>query len=210
MPVSDDAPPSLTAHGAVRDPVAAVLVLPGGQEYDPEPVTARSLSWQRGAILARTLARRVRRDGVAVRLLRYRTIGWNGDGADKVADAHWALETIRSELGEVPIVLVGHSMGGRTACHAADDRLVRGVIALAPWLPQGEPVEALADKQLHAAHGRLDKITSAEATRAYVERATAVASEATYTDMGERGHYLLRGARVWNSFTADRVRRVLS
>jgi hypothetical protein len=37
-----------------------------------------------------------------------------------------------------------------------------------------------------------------------------VASAASYTDMGERGHYLLRGVRAWNSFAVDGVGRVLA
>ena len=57
--------------------------------------------------------------------------------------------------------------------------------------------------QLHAAHGRRDHITRAQDTRAYVERAREVASAASYTDMGERGHYLLRGVHAWNAFAVD-------
>jgi pimeloyl-ACP methyl ester carboxylesterase len=207
--VTDPSRPSLTGHDAVSSPVAVVLVLHGGQEHDPEPVTARNLSWQRGAMLARSVARQLRAERVAVRLLRYRSIGWNGDGADKLEDAHWALDRIGHELGPLPVALVGHSMGGRTACHAAGHSQVRGVVALAPWLPPDDPVEALAGRQLHAAHGRRDRITSATATRAYVERATAVAAAATFTDMGDRGHYLLRGMRTWHAFTADKTRLVL-
>jgi len=209
-PVPDRSRPSLTGHDVRGTASAVVLVLHGGQEQDPQPVTARSLSWQRGALLARSLARGLRRDRVAVRLLRYRTVGWNGDGADKVDDVRWALDALRSELGPVPVALVGHSMGGRAACRVADGDLVRGAVVLAPWLPPGDPVGALAGKDLHAAHGRRDRITSAEATRAYVERARAVAGEATFTDMGERGHYLLRGVRAWNRFALDGVRRVIA
>ena len=108
----------------------------------------------------------------------------------KVDDTRWALDRIRAEIGEVPVALLGHSMGGRAACRAADHELVRGVVALAPWLPLHEPVTALAGRQLHAAHGRRDHITRAQDTRAYVERARKVASAASFTDMGERGHYL--------------------
>jgi pimeloyl-ACP methyl ester carboxylesterase len=207
--VSHDGTPSLSRYGIVRDAAAAVLVLHGGQEHGPDPVTARSLSWQRGALLARSLSRRLRPHRVAVRLLRYRTVGWNGDGADKIADARWALDQVTAELGELSVVLVGHSVGGRAACRVADGRLVRGVVALAPWLPSGEPVASLAGKHLHAAHGRLDRITSARDTRAYVDRASAVAGATSFTDMGERGHYLLRGIEAWNAFTLQRVRLVL-
>jgi predicted esterase len=89
-------------------------------------------------------------------------------------------------------------MGARTSVHVADDEAVRGVVALAPWLPPGEPVAALAGKRLVAAHGNRDRITSPRATRAYVERAIAVGAEATYVDMGRVGHYLLRRVPDWN------------
>ena len=201
--------PSLTSPGAVASPNAVVLVLHGGKDRSRAEVTGRSLSWQRAAALGRTLARGLRDDAVAVRLLRYRTVGWNGDGADKIADARWALDQIAAGEAGVPVALVGHSMGGRTACHVADHPLVRGVVALAPWLPPGEPVAALTRKQLHAAHGQRDRITRARDTRAYVERAAEVADAASFSDMGDRGHYLLSGIHAWNTYTLDRVRLVL-
>ena len=207
----DPAPatPAVTVLDTVRAPAAVVLVLHGGKDRSLTAVTARSLSWQRAAALGRTLGRRLHGDGVAVRLLRYRSVGWNGDGAEKIADARWALDGIRESLDEIPVVLVGHSMGGRTACRVADHTLVRGVVALAPWLPPDEPVAALAGRELHAAHGRRDRITRARDTRAYVERAAEVAGAASFTDMGDRGHYLLSGVRAWNDVAVDRVRRIL-
>jgi pimeloyl-ACP methyl ester carboxylesterase len=208
--VTDPGAVGLTRHDHVRGSVTAtVLVLHGGREQSVEPVTARSLSWQRAAALSRTLARRLHRDRVGVRLLRYRTVGWNG-GSDKISDAHTALDRLADDVGSVPVVLVGHSMGGRTACRAADHPLVRGVVALAPWLPPGEPVAALRGRELHAAHGRHDRITSADATRAYVERAGRLADTTSFTDMGDLGHYLVRGFRAWNGFAEARVREVLA
>ncbi len=100
---------------------------------------------------------------------------------------------MRRELGDVPVCLLGHSMGARTAVHVADDPSVRGVVALAPWLPPGESVAALRGKQLYAAHGSRDRITSARATQAFVRRAAQVAEVAEFRDMGPLGHYLLRG-----------------
>lgn len=201
--------PVLTAHDSVSEPRAMVLVLHGGKESSQAAVNARSLSWQRGVALARAVGRRLHDDGVGVRLLRYRSVGWNGDGADKLVDARWALDRIRDQVGGIPVVLLGHSMGGRTACRVADHAQVPGVVVLAPWLPPDEPVAALTGKQLHAAHGRRDRITSARDTRAYVDRATEVATEASFTDMGDRGHYLLRGIRAWDGVAEDRVRRIL-
>jgi predicted esterase len=200
----------LTRHDGIAAPSSVVLVLHGGKEHSRDVVTRGSLSWQRGVAIAHALGRRLRADGVGVWLLRYETVGWNGDGDERIADARWALDRVRVEVGDVPVALVGHSMGGRTACHVADHELVRGVVALAPWLPPAEPVAALFGRELHAAHGRRDRITSAQATRDYVERAATVARVASFTDMGDRGHYLLRGIRAWNAYAVDRVRRVLT
>jgi dienelactone hydrolase len=200
---------ALTRYDVPGQPRALVLVLHGGKDRSTAPVTGRSLSWRRAQGLARALERPLTDDGVGVWVLRYRTVGWNRDGADKVADARWALDRAAAEMGDVPVVLVGHSMGGRTACRTADHALVRGVVALAPWLPPTDPVTALGGRELLAAHGRRDHITRASDTRAYVERAREVAGAASFTDMGDRGHYLLRGVHAWNAFTLDRVRRIL-
>ncbi|WP_151081588.1 alpha/beta fold hydrolase [Nocardioides cynanchi] len=202
--------PTLTRYDVPGQTQALALVLHGGKDRSSAPVTGRSLSWRRARGLARALEQPLHDGGVGIWLLRYRTVGWNGDGADKVADARWALDRVLADVGEVPVVLVGHSMGGRTACQAADHRLVQGVVALAPWLPPDEPVDALTGRELHAAHGRRDHITKAGDTRAYVDRARAVAAAASFTDMGDRGHYLLRGVHAWNSFTLDRVRRIVT
>jgi pimeloyl-ACP methyl ester carboxylesterase len=174
-----------------------VLLLHGGTQQSAEPVDGRSASWRRSLLMQRSITPLAHEAGVATWLLRYRHRGWNG-GTGPIADARWALEEVRRELGEVPVVLLGHSMGGRTAVHVADDPAVRGVVALAPWLPAGEPVSALAGRTLRAAHGRRDRITSYGATAEYVERAGAVAREATLVDMGRVGHYMLRSADAWN------------
>jgi dienelactone hydrolase len=203
----DVAGPDLT-RSDVRDPQGVVLLLHGGKERSDEPVDARSASWRRMAALQGAATPAAHRAGVSTWLLRYQVRGWNG-GAP-VADARRALDEVRRELGDVPVVLLGHSMGGRTAVHVADDRSVRGVVALAPWFPKGERVDALAGRTLRAAHGRTDRITSYRATEAYVERAGAVADEATLTDMGRVGHYMIRRVRAWNAFAREHSLAVIA
>ena len=110
-------------------------------------------------------------------------------------------------------MLLGHSMGGRTAVHVADDPRVAGVVALAPWLPRGEPVAPLvanaAGAPLRAAHGRRDRITSYRATSDFVDRATAAGADATLEDMGWAGHYLLARIQAWNAVTTGRALALL-
>lgn len=204
------AAPSLTRLDTAAPARGLVLMLHGGTERSHQDVGTRSASWRRFAAMQRAITPRTHQAGVGTWLLRYRERGWNGTGATQVADARWALEHVRRELGDLPVVLLGHSMGARTAVHVADDDSVLGVVALAPWLPMGESVVALADRALRAAHGRSDKITSARATAAYVERARRVASSAELADMGRVGHYLLRRVEAWNDHAVEQSLKLLT
>lgn len=202
--------PSLTDLWVPPAPRAFALVLHGGAEHGTRPIDGRSLSWRRARALARHLHDELYDEGVGVAVLRYGVRGWNagaGPEPSPVPDARWALGELR-EAHAVPVVVVGHSMGARTGVAVADEPGVVGVVALAPWLPADEPVEPLKGKALRAGHGRRDKITSARATRRYVERAADVA-DATFTDLGPLGHYLLRGVPRWNAFAVDGVRELL-
>jgi predicted esterase len=197
-----------TRYDASVAPRALILMLHGGKAGGQQLVDGRSLSWRRTASMQREIARPAQEAGASVWLLRFTRRGWNG-GADRVADARAGLDDVRRELGDVPVCLLGHSMGARAAVHVADDPSVLGVVALAPWFPPGESVEGLRGKQLYAAHGSHDRITSARATQAYVRRAAAVARTAEFRDMGPLGHYLLRGREAWNAYALQASLQVL-
>lgn len=188
--------PGLSRYDAAGSPRAALLLLHGGRPSSSRPVDGRSASWQLMRGLQRRLAPPALELGVSVWALRYRVRGWNG-GAAPVEDAHWALDGLRRELGDVPVVLLGHSMGGRVSVHAAAHPSVVGVVALAPWFTDETPVTGLAGRHLVAAHGRHDRITSYAHTRHLVDRASRVARSARFVDMGPLGHYLIRGRRRW-------------
>lgn len=198
--------PTLTRAGR-RRPRGVVLMLHGGAEHNTTVVGPKSLSWLRSRLMMLQFQGSFRRKGLAVWLLRYRYVGWNPSsaGPSPVPDARWALDQVRDAYGDVPVVLLGHSMGGRTAVNVADDPAVVGVVAVAPWLPAGEPVRALRGKTLRAAHGHGDRITSFEATAAFVRRAVTDGADATLTDMDDLDHYMLRGLRRWNRFARDAV-----
>jgi alpha-beta hydrolase superfamily lysophospholipase len=70
--------------------------------------------------------------------------GWNGVAADAHADVRWALDELRARHGDdVPVVLVGHSMGGLIATRYAqrhrDD--LAGLVLTGPALGLGPVIE---------------------------------------------------------------------
>lgn len=205
--------PSLRFSGVSTAPGAVVLFLHGGQQSNHKPVMRRHASWARMALMQRNFGVFAKNKNLAVALLKYRVRGWNASPEaepEPVQDTRWAIEELRTRFGTVPIVLVGHSMGGRTACHVADERAVVGVCALAPWLPQGEPVGAFQDRALSVTHGTRDKWTSAQWSRDYVRRAQPIATRATWTSMADTGHFMLSHIREWDVFVRTTVADMLS
>ncbi len=195
--------PALTQRNPSVPPRGIVLMLHGGAKTGLDEVGSRSASLRRTTAMRDVLEPRVLSEGLSLWLLRFAVRGWNaGVGAEPspLADARWALDRAAEEHPDVPVVLLGHSMGARTAVHVADHPGVAGVVGLAPWLEPGDPVHPLAGRHLIAGHGSRDKITSAAMTREYVARARGVATSAEFEDLGRLGHYMLHRPRDWNRF----------
>ncbi|MGW5746289.1 alpha/beta hydrolase [Amycolatopsis sp. NPDC003861] len=201
---------------------AVVLVLHGGAERGTGSVPPWKLAYLRMIPIARALHRAGRKSGfsggpgggapgsgrspdghggVEVRLLRNRRYGWNAPSEDPIEDARWALARIHADHPGLPVVLVGHSMGARVALRVADDPAVRGVCALAPWTPRGEPVAAVAGRSVLIVHGTRDRMTSPAESHAFAERAAGVAARVARFEMANEGHAMLRRARVWTRLT---------
>jgi len=201
-----------------------VVLLHGGAERGTSPVEDNSLALRRTRWMYRSITDELLSAGIGVGLLRFSVKGWNaqhegsaatdsnsgrGQEPSPVTDARAALTDLHAGFPDQPIVLLGHSMGARTAAWVADQPGVVGVVGLAPWFPHDDPVEALAGKHLVAAHGRRDRITSARATRIFVERAADVAADVEFIDMGGLGHYMLRGVNRWNRVAVAESRGIL-
>lgn len=198
--------PHLTVETGRHPGQAVVLVLHGGRESSTDPVRARQLAVLRMIPIAGRIARRGA-GRVAVARLRYASRGWNAVGGDPapVADAEWALGQLTERFPGLPIGLVGHSMGARTALRVGGHPQVRGIVGLAPWLPAGEPVSQLAGRRVLLMHGSADRMTSPAATTAHAARIEAAGAAVSLVTVAGEGHAMLRRAQLWHELTAQFV-----
>ena len=204
--------PGLDRRDPPGSPRGIVLMLHGGAKAGLDPVGSRSASLRRTTAMRNALQKRVLDQGLSLWLLRFGVRGWNagaGPEPSPLPDARWALDQAATDHPGIPVVMLGHSMGARTAVHVADHPAVVGVVGLAPWLERRDPVTPLAGRHLVAGHGSRDRITSARATQAYVDQARTVAASARFVDMGRLGHYMLHRPRAWNRFALDSTLEVL-
>ncbi|WP_042381135.1 alpha/beta hydrolase [Streptacidiphilus melanogenes] len=200
--------PELSPHEASGPVRGVALLLPGGS-VSSHRRPLRFVEWTLGPLVSRLLDADGEA-GLAVRTLRYRYRGWNGEEASTLADTLWALEELRRRYGDVPVCLVGNSLGGRAAFRAAGHESVVGVCGVAPWLPPDEPVEQLASRRVLIVHGDRDHSeASAAKSLAYAERARAVAPVARLEVAGAN-HFLMRRAADFWSVTAEFVHDTLA
>ena len=195
--------PTVTTVGPRTHARAVVLLLHGGQATGTAPAT-RGAAWARMVPFGIGAAWATRGRDVAVWLLRYRVRGWNEPTLDPVRDARWALGEARRAHPGAPIVLVGHSMGGRVALRLADEPDVVAVCALAPWIEPGEP-EPQGRGTVLIAHGVADRVTDPTASAAYAERIGA-----TYVPVPRETHALLRRPFRWHRLVSCFIRHTVA
>lgn len=183
-------------------PEAFLLVLHGGREAGVGAPGRVNLPLVRMLPFERAVARAVG-PALGVAEVRYRHRGWNGERADAAVDAEAALGELTSRHPGVPVVLLGHSMGGRAALRAADHPAVSGVVALAPWCPEGEPVAQLRGKRVLVVHSDRDGTTSPQGSYELARRARAEGgAEVCRIEIPGSDHAMLRHAPDWHRAAA--------
>ena len=197
--------PALEHAAAPVTARAVALFCHGGTVESVQPPRERALSLLRMRAIEEFVRRGVGPRGLDTYLLRYRVAGWNGLAADAFADVRWALDRIRGQHGDdVPIVLVGHSMGGRAVLRAGGEPGVTAVCGLAPWTPPGEPVGHLRGQTVVLLHGRGDRWVPTRLSADFAVRAQrAGARIARFTVAG--GHSMVRRSGLWHALVRDVV-----
>jgi pimeloyl-ACP methyl ester carboxylesterase len=201
--MSDSA--SYRMPGPELPPQGVVVVAHGGEEVSTEPVTAAQLAVLRMIPVAGAIRHALTDGRFLVLQPRFTVRGWNGDAASPVVDLLTLLDGIRARHGDVPVTLIGHSMGGRAALRVAGHPLVHAVAALAPWIPPGEPAAQVAGRRLLLAHGNRDMITSPRDTWAFAERAREF-TPVTAIEVQAGEHTMLRRGRLWHALAAEFAR----
>lgn len=191
-----DLHPGVDVRPAAGETRAVVLALHGGKADSFERSEPSHLSSRRLNPFVRDLHKQGGPHGIAVWKVRYRVRGWNAPQMSPAQDAHWALDEVRRRHGDVPVVLMGHSMGGRAAVHVLGDRSVIGMVTLCPWLPR-EPVAGARDRKVVIAHATTDHWTSPRETRAWADQAQGLATSLTYVRVEHTGHFMFRRAGLW-------------
>ena len=189
-------------------PEAVTLVLHGGASRGQAMrVSPTQLSVLRMVPIAGRLAQAGRGRLAVFRLLNSAR-GWDTH-TTPVDDVRWALGQVRERYGaDVPVALVGHSLGGRAALLSAAAPQVRSVVALASWVYPQEAVPPAPGRDVLFVHGDSDRIASLANARAVARRLSGSA-RVGFVTVREGKHAMLRRHRVFDGLAADWVRATL-
>jgi pimeloyl-ACP methyl ester carboxylesterase len=186
-----------------KSPEAVVLVLHGGAARQQNMMVSPT---QLSVLRMIPIAKRIARDGrgrLAVFRLLNSVRGWDTKHTP-VDDAKWALDQLREQLGERPVALVGHSLGGRAALLSAGQPDVKSVVALAPWVYATDGVPDVSGRRILIVHGAADRIASPERSAA-VARNLAKTAQLEYVTVRDGKHAMLRRRNLFDGLASDFV-----
>lgn len=194
--------PRLIPVSSPPSPEGVVIVLHGGASRGERAmVSPAQLSVLRMIPVAHRIAR-AGRSRLAVHRLLNSHRGWDTK-TTPVMDAQWAIEQVRARHGDLPVALVGHSLGGRAALLAGDDQHVRCVVALNPWVLPTDRVD-LRGRRVLVVHGTDDRI-ALPARSADLVRRLPPDTDVEYVLIPGGAHAMLRHGRDFEDWATDFV-----
>ncbi len=198
--------PQLVDVRAPTAPEGVVLVLHGGaSRREGSSVSPTQLSVLRMVPVARRVARAGAGRLAVLRLLNSRR-GWDPRHSP-VVDVGWALEQTRQRYGDLPVGLVGHSLGGRAALLAGGSPGVRSVVALNPWVYDDDDAD-LRGRRVLVVVGSDDRIASPRRALAVAQRLRRRTEVEVVTVSGGK-HAMLRHGGEFESAATDFTTRAL-
>jgi dienelactone hydrolase len=108
---------------------------------------------------------------------------------------------VRERHGELPVGLVGHSLGGRAALLAGDQRGVESVVALNPWVYPDDTVD-LSGRRVLFVHGTADRIAAPQRAE-LVARRLARNADVGFIRIPGGKHAMLRNGRAFDGYAAE-------
>lgn len=193
----------------VRTPAApegVVVVLHGGASRGEQVMVSPA---QLSVVRMLPVARRIARAGgprLAVHRLLNSHRGWDSR-TTPVMDVAWALDRVAEQHGDVPVALVGHSLGGRAALLAGAHPGVSSVVALNPWVLPTDRVD-LSGRRVLVVHGTDDRIAAPSRSAELVRRLSTTTHVGYVTVPGAR-HAMLRHGRTFETYAAEFVTATL-
>lgn len=198
--------PRLIAVRRPRHPRGIVLVLHGGGARGEGVAVSPT---QPSVLRMVPVARRVARvGGLAVFRLLNTQRGWDGRNTP-VQDVRWALAQVREQYGDLPVLLVGHSLGGRAALLAVSEPGVVGAVALNAYLLPGDENISPEGRRLLFVHGTDDRIAS-PARVAQVAARLARVTDVALVEVEGGTHSMLRHHAAFDGAAADLARVVFA
>jgi len=194
--------PRLVTVARPRRATAAVIVLHGGGSRGGRMmVSPTQLSVLRMIPTARAVAR-AGRGRLAVYRLLNSWRGWDTEHTP-VSDALWAMQQVRAQFGDVPLGLVGHSLGGRAALLSGFAPGVESVVALNPWVYPSDTAD-LTGRRVLVVHGSRDRIALPQRARRVAANLSRTA-EVEFVEVEGGKHAMLRHGREFDRRAAEFV-----
>ncbi|MVA75398.1 alpha/beta fold hydrolase [Auraticoccus sp. F435] len=193
--------------GAGPPPAAVVLMCHGGWPRGRMQVRWWYPPVQQNRLLARALERRLAGVGVVTVQVRNRVRGWNEPELPAVEDARRAAAEVRRRWPDVRLVLLGYSMGARTAARLAAEVPAVGLVALAPWWPEDEP--GLVGTPTVVVHGARDLVTPPRLSHRMALYLAAHGTPVRRQVLAGCGHLMLRRRRTWQRLATEAVLHLL-
>jgi alpha-beta hydrolase superfamily lysophospholipase len=158
------------------------------------------------------IAHRVVRAGqgeLAVLRLLNSTRGWDASHTP-VDDVRWALAQVAERFGaDLPVSLVGHSLGGRAALLAAPSDQVVSAVALNPWVYPNEGRLDYTRRRVLIVHGEDDRVARPGNAAAVARDVAHTAARIGYVSVEGGSHAMLRRHEVFEGLAADFVAATL-